>query len=56
MTKSIVVTKAEKNKFKVLVCFVQRGISFSDVKMANREAERLAIEEHINTVKLLEVA
>jgi len=53
MSKSIFVVPAEKGKFKVLVCFIQRGIDFSDAKMANREAKRLAQEEHINDVHLL---
>ena len=54
MTKSIVVTKGDKGKYKVLVCFVQRGINFSDPKMANNEAKRLAEEEHISNVQLIE--
>ena len=47
MTKSVYVTKGDKGKFKVLVCFVQRGINFSDSRMANTEAKRLAKQEHI---------
>ena len=54
MTKSIVVIKDEKDKFKVLVCFVQRGINFSSPNMANREATRLGVLEHIPDVHLIE--
>jgi len=39
---SIVVTTAEdKKKFQVLVDFIQRGVDYSTVALANLEAQRL---------------
>jgi len=55
MTRSIIVTKADKNKFKVLVCFVQRGINFSNAEMANEEAKRVAEQEHISDIHLIDI-
>lgn len=55
MTKSIIVTKAEKDKFRVLVCYIQRGINFHDAIKANEEAVRLAEEEHITNVHLIDI-
>ena len=52
MPKSIVVTQ-DKDKYKVLVCFVQRGIQFSTLELANKEAERIGKEEKINNILLL---
>ena len=54
MTKSIVVTNADKGKYKVLVCFVQRGIYFSSPALANQVAKKLAEEEHIDNVHLFQ--
>jgi hypothetical protein len=53
MSKSIIVTKDGK-KFKVLVCFVQRGISFNQATLANKEAIRIGSEERIDNVILME--
>jgi len=52
MSKSVIVIPADKGKFKVLVCYIQRGIDFSDANMANNEAKRLAGEEHISDIHL----
>jgi len=52
MTKSIIVTK-DGNKFKVLVCYVQRGITFSSSKYANNEAMRIGKAEHIENIMLI---
>jgi hypothetical protein len=38
------VVHADKNKFKVLVNFIQRGIEFSSGKLANLEATKLQAE------------
>jgi len=53
MTKSIRVTKADKGKYKVLVCYIQRGINFTNAIKANEEAIRLAEEEHITDIHLI---
>jgi len=52
MSKSIIVTKDGK-KFKVLVCYVQRGISFTTPSLANSEAKRIGAEERIDNVILI---
>jgi len=52
--KSIFVLPADKGKFKVLVCYIQRGINFHDASKANEEAIRLAKEEHISDIHLYE--
>jgi len=49
--RSIIVTKNE-NKYKILVCFIQRGINFSSSTLANSEAQKIAVQEHINNVML----
>lgn len=53
MSKSVIVIKDGK-KFKVLVCFIQRGIEFSNPENANKEAQEIADYEHIDNVKLYE--
>jgi len=54
--KSVFVVPAEKGKFKVLVCYIQRGINFNDASKANSEATKVAEEEHITDVHLYEEA
>jgi len=56
MSKSIIVIPADKGKFKVLVCYIQRGIDFPNSDMANTEATRLAGEKHISDIHLYEKA
>ena len=55
MSRSVIVTK-DGDKFKVLVCFVQRGVTSNSAKLANEEAKRIAEKEHINNIKLYEEA
>jgi len=53
--KSVIVIKDGKgktDKFRVLVCFIQRGINFSNPDNANAEAKKIAKEEHINHLSL----
>jgi hypothetical protein len=40
------VVPADKDKFKVLVNFVQHGISYSTVALANQEAAKLKAEHY----------
>jgi len=50
MSKVMVV--GDGNKFKVLVDFVQRGISFSGAELANSQALEVAEKEHTTNVTL----
>jgi len=47
MSRTIVVVQSG-DKFKVLVCYVQRGIEVNSAKLANAEAKRIGVNEHIN--------
>jgi len=51
--RSVIVTK-DGDKFKVMVCFVQRGIISNSAQLANSEATRIAKEEAISDIKLYE--
>jgi len=51
MSKSVIVVQ-DKDKFKVMVCFVQRGIELNSAELANKEAQRVADHERIDNVIL----
>ena len=47
MTKTIIVTQGnpKKNEWKVLVNYIQRGITYHSVRMANRDAKVISENE-----------
>ena len=53
MSRSVIVTK-DGDKFKVLVCFVQRGVISNSAMLANSEATRIAKQESITNIHLYE--
>jgi hypothetical protein len=53
MARSVVVLK-DKDNFKVMVCFVQRGVTSNSAKLANSEAKRIAKLESITNIHLYE--
>jgi hypothetical protein len=53
MSRSVIVVK-DGEKFKVMVCFVQRGVTSNSAQLANSEAKRIAKDEAITYVKLYE--
>ena len=53
MSRSVIVTK-DGDKFKVLVCFVQRGVTSNSAMLANSEATRIAKQESITDIHLYE--